>query len=195
MRAAAAAIVCAVLCMGQAPAKAPDIYYAPTRQAVADAMLTLAHVGPGDVVYDLGSGDGRIVILAAQKYGARGVGIEIDPALVARSRTIAEEGGVADRVRFIEGDLFAANLADATVVTLYLSASINAQLEPKLRRELKPGTRIVSEQFPIGQWMPDQTITSTGQTLFLWIVPDPGSRLPPPGSRLPPPATGGSGRR
>jgi ubiquinone/menaquinone biosynthesis C-methylase UbiE len=148
----------------------PDVYFAPSRQAVADAMLALAGVGPGDVVYDLGSGDGRIVILAAQKYGARGVGIEIDPGLVARSRDLAREGGVADRVRFVEGNLFAADLAEATVVTLYLSTTINAELEPKLKRELKPGARVVSQQFPIAAWRPDRTARALGQELFLWIV-------------------------
>ena len=102
-------------------------------------MLQLAAVTAADVVYDLGSGDGRIVILAAQKYGASGVGIEIDPKLVQTSRQIATDGGVDQRVRFIEGDLFQADLSMATVVMLYLSASINESLEPKLRRELKPG--------------------------------------------------------
>src|SRR5688572_15187041 len=97
-------------------------------------MLTLAQVGAADVVYDLGSGDGRIVILAAQKYGARGVGIEIDPKLVALSRQLAAEGGVADKVRFVEEDLFRADISPATVVTLYLSTTINEDLEPKLRR-------------------------------------------------------------
>lgn len=135
-------------------------------------MLRLAAVGPDDVVYDLGSGDGRIVILAAQKYGARGVGIEIDPGLVARSREVAREGEVADRVTFIEGDLFTADIGAATVVTLYLSSGVNRQLEPKLRGELRPGTRIVSHQFPIGHWPPDKTIPAAdGTQLFLWTVP------------------------
>jgi SAM-dependent methyltransferase len=159
-----------LLALSVAAQRPPDIYFAPTRQAVADAMLTLARVTPDDVVYDLGSGDGRILILAAQKYGARGVGIEIDPRLVARSRDLAREGGVADRVRFVEGDLFAANIAEATVVTLYLSTTINAELEPKLKRELKPGARVVSQQFPIAAWRPDRTARALGQELFLWIV-------------------------
>jgi cyclopropane fatty-acyl-phospholipid synthase-like methyltransferase len=133
-------------------------------------MLTFAQITRDDVVYDLGSGDGRIVILAAQKYGARGVGVEIDPQLVARSRDLARQGGVADRVRFVEGDLFAANITGATIVTLYLSATINAELEAKLKRELKPGARIVSQQFPIRAWTPDQTRRVLGQDLFLWVV-------------------------
>jgi SAM-dependent methyltransferase len=154
------------------PARTPDIYFAPTRQAVADAMLTLAKVTPDDVVYDLGSGDGRIVILAAQKYGARGVGIELDPRLVEISRQVAREGEVAGRATFIEGDLFTADISKATVVMLYLSDSVNRRLEPKLRRELAPGTRIVSHQFRIGDWAPDQTVRAEdGTDLFLWIVP------------------------
>ena len=151
--------------------RAPDVYYAPTRQPVADAMLMLAGVSADDVVYDLGSGDGRIVIMAAQKYGARGVGIEIDPKLVALSRELAREGGVADKVTFLEADMFAANISAATVVMLYLSTTINADLEPKLRRELRPGSRIVSQQFPMGAWAPHRMLRTLGQDLFLWIVP------------------------
>lgn len=150
---------------------AQDIFFSPTRYAIADAMLKLAGVTRDDVVYDLGSGDGRIVILAAQKYGARGVGIEIDPNLVALSRQNARDGEVADRVTFIEGDLFAADISKATVVTLYLSGSVNTRLEPKLRQELRPGTRIVSQRFPIGVWKPDRTVIVDQVELFLWKVP------------------------
>jgi SAM-dependent methyltransferase len=153
------------------PAKTPDIHFVGTPQPVADAMLELARVTPDDVVYDLGSGDGRIVILAAQKYGARGVGIEIDPKLVERSRQVAREGDVADRVTFILGDLFAADISPASVVTLWLSTSVNMRLEAKLRRELRPGTRIVSHQFPIGTWAPDQTIRAENKDVFLWTIP------------------------
>jgi predicted RNA methylase len=134
-------------------------------------MLTLAGVTANDVVYDLGSGDGRIVIMAAQKYGARGVGIEIDPKLVELSRQLAREGGVEDKVTFVEADMFTADISAATVVMLYLSTTINADLEPKLRRELKPGSRIVSQQFPMGSWVPDQMLRVLGQDLFLWMVP------------------------
>jgi SAM-dependent methyltransferase len=157
----------------QRPSRAPDIFFAPTSEPVVYEMLQLAKVTRDDVVYDLGSGDGRIVILAAQKYGARGVGIELDPRLVAISRQTARETGLDDRVTFIEGDLFAADLSRATVVTLYLSTAVNRDLEPKLRRELKPGARIVSHQFPIGRWVPDRTLRSRddGTTLYLWIVP------------------------
>ena len=157
----------------QRPARMPDIYFAPTRQVIVDAMLQLARVTPDDVVYDLGSGDGRIVVIAAQKYGARGIGVELEPRLVEISRQVAREAGVADRVAFIEGDLFTADISDATVVALYLSNSINAQLEPKLRRELRPGTRIVSHQFRIGNWPPQQTVRVENEELFLWTIPPP----------------------
>jgi peptidoglycan/xylan/chitin deacetylase (PgdA/CDA1 family)/precorrin-6B methylase 2 len=154
------------------PARTPDIHFVPTRQAVVDAMLRLAHVSPDDVVFDLGSGDGRVVVIAAQKYGARGVGIELQPELVRMSRELAREGQVADKVTFIEGDLFEADLSDATVVTLYLSPSVNRRLVPKLRRELRPGTRIVSHQFRLGDWIPDETVrTNEGADLHLWVVP------------------------
>jgi SAM-dependent methyltransferase len=152
-------------------AKTPDIHFAVTPQPLADAMLTLAHVTKDDLVYDLGSGDGRIVVLAAQKYGARGVGIEIDHRLIEISRTVAREGEVADRTTFIEGDLFAADISKATVVTLWLSNSVNLRLESKLKRDLRPGTRIVSRQFPIGDWAPDQTMKIGDEILRLWIVP------------------------
>jgi SAM-dependent methyltransferase len=157
----------------QRPARTPDIFFAPTWEPVVHEMLALARVTRDDVVYDLGSGDGRIVVLAAQKYGVRGVGIELDPKLVASSRQVARDVGLDDKVTFIEGDLFTASIGEATVVTLYLSTSVNRELEPKLRRELRPGTRIVSHQFPIGTWVPDQTVRSKGDgtNLYLWIVP------------------------
>jgi SAM-dependent methyltransferase len=155
------------------PARTPDIHFVPTRQSVADAMLQFARVNANDIVYDLGSGDGRILITAAQKYGARGVGIELDPRLVRISRETAVEGAVDHKVTFIEGDLFTADISDATVVTLYLSLTVNMRLEPKLRRELRPGTRIVAQRFPIGNWKPDATMVAEGQELFLWTIPSP----------------------
>jgi SAM-dependent methyltransferase len=157
----------------QPPARTPDIFFVPTHYAVADEMLRLAGVTADDVVYDLGSGDGRIVILAAEKYGARGVGVEIDPKLVAVAREVAASGEVSHRVRFVEGDLFEADISEATVVTLYLSTLVNRRLEPKLRRELRPGARIVSRLFPLGTWSPDKVVRSAhdGSELFLWIVP------------------------
>jgi len=156
----------------QPPApKTPDIHFAVTPQPLADAMLRLAGVTKDDLVYDLGSGDGRIVVLAAQKYGARGVGIEIDHDLVEIARTVAVEGEVAGRATFIEGDLFTADISNATVVTLWLSTTVNRRLEAKLKRELRPGTRIVSRQFPIGLWPPDQTVKIGEEILRMWTIP------------------------
>ena len=163
--------VLAALVLSQTPARTPDIFYVPSRHAVADGMLQFAKTTKDDVVYDLGSGDGRIVILAAQKYGARAVGIELDPKLVALARQIAKDSDVADRVTFIEGDLFTADISKATVVTLYLSHSVNSRLEPKLRTELRPGTRIVSQQFVINKWEPDQKTVISDADLFLWRIP------------------------
>ena len=142
-------------------------------------MLALARVNANDVVYDLGSGDGRIVIMAAKKYGARAVGVELDPKLVKISRQAALENGVADKVTFIEGDLFAQDISPATVVTLYLWPSVNKRLEMKLRRELRLGARIVSSAFGIGNWRPDETSHAPdGSTLLLWTVPRPPAREP-----------------
>jgi SAM-dependent methyltransferase len=150
---------------------APDIHFAATPQSVVYAMLDLAGVTARDIVYDLGSGDGRIPVIAAQRYGARAVGIELQPQLVELSRQVAREGAVGDRVTFVQGDLFAADISSATVVTLWLSPEVNARLEVKLRRELHPGTRIVSRQFPIGAWKPDRTVKAGDDELFLWVVP------------------------
>ena len=151
--------------------RTPDIHFTPTRHNIADAMLQLANVKADDVVYDLGSGDGRIPIIAAQKYGATAVGIEIDPRLVEISRRIAIEAEVTSRVRFVVGDLFEADLSEATVITTYLSGSIMKIMAPKLRA-LKPGTRIVSHQFTMPQWMPDKRIKVDEAELMLWIVRD-----------------------
>jgi SAM-dependent methyltransferase len=170
---AIAAMLALVTLTAQEPRRQPDMYFVPTWEPVVFEMLDLAGVKSDDVVYDLGSGDGRIVILAAQKYGARGVGIEIDPKLVAISRQVAREAEVSSKVTFVEGDLFTADISGATVVTLYLSTTVNRQLEPKLRRELRPGTRIVSHQFRLGGWRPDRTVRASGDgtELFLWTVP------------------------
>jgi len=154
------------------PQAKPDVIYVPTPQPVVDAMLELARVKRTDVVYDLGSGDGRIVITAAKKYGASGVGIEIDPALVKQARANAAAAGVSSRVRFVTRDLFTADLSKASVVTLYLLQSINERLRPKLVRELKPGTRIVSHVFNMGpEWPPEKTLTVDRSRLFLWTLP------------------------
>ena len=152
------------------PARTPDVHFTPTRHNIADAMLRLANVTADDVVYDLGSGDGRIPIIAAQKFGARGIGIELDPRLVELSWRIANEAEVANRVSFKVGDLFEADLSQATVVTTYLSPRIMKVLEPKLRA-LKPGTRIVSHDFAMPRWLPDKKIQVDEAELLLWIVP------------------------
>jgi len=174
MRAIAAfllALSAVAVAAGQQPKRTPDIHYVPTPEEVVEAMLQLADVGPDDVVYDLGSGDGRIPIAAARRFGARGVGIELDPKLVAQATRNAQEAGVPDRVRFIEGDIFEADLSPATVVTLYLLTSINERLRPKLLKELRPGTRIVSHQFRMGDWNPDRETVVDFRPLFLWRVP------------------------
>jgi cyclopropane fatty-acyl-phospholipid synthase-like methyltransferase len=173
MAAVVAAALAIVTVAAQTPArKEPDVVYVPTPQPVVEAMLDLAQVTSTDVVYDLGSGDGRIVITAAKKYGARGVGIEMDPALVKRARENAAAAGVGTRVRFFTADLFNTDLRPATVVTLYLLQSINERLRPKLVRELKPGARIVSHVFNMGpEWPPQQTVTVDRSRLFLWSMP------------------------
>ena len=151
-----------------------DAPYVPTADEVVAEMLRGAKVGPNDVVYDLGSGDGRIVIAAAKDFGARAVGIELDPALVQQSRERALAAGVADRVTFVWKDIFEADLSPATVVTVYLFPEVNARLLPKLRRELRPGTRVVSHQYPIGDWVPDRSVLFRGpirnHTILFWTV-------------------------
>jgi protein-L-isoaspartate O-methyltransferase len=152
---------------------APDVIYVPTPQAVVDAMLEIADVKRSDIVYDLGSGDGRIVITAARKYGARGVGIEIDPSLVKKATENAAAAGVSDRVRFVTQNLFSSDIGEATVVTLYLLQSINERLRPKLVRELKPGARIVSHVFNMGpEWPPEKTLAVERSPVFLWRIPE-----------------------
>jgi SAM-dependent methyltransferase len=157
---------------GQIARIKPDVVYVPTPQPVVDAMLELAQVKRSDVVYDLGSGDGRLVITAAKKYGATGVGIEIDPVLVKKSRENAAAAGVSTRVRFVTQNLFNADLSRASVVTLYLLQSINERLRPRLVRQLKPGSRIVSHVFNMGpEWPPEKTVTVDRSRIFLWSIP------------------------
>ena len=149
----------------------PDVKFVGSPQSVVDAMLDLAHVTAADVVYDLGSGDGRIPITAAQRYGARGVGIEIDPILVRQANDRLARSGVGDRVRFVNEDLFDADISEATVVALFLLPRVNARLMPKLKRELRPGTRIVSHQFDMGdEWPPDEVRDVYGLTIYLWTI-------------------------
>jgi len=139
---------------------------------VVDRMLELAEVSGDDVVYDLGSGDGRIVIRAAERFGARGVGIEIDSALVQEARQNAEEAGVADRVTFQQGDLFEADISEATVVTLYLLPTVNLRLRPKLFEELAPGTRVVSHDFDMDEWEHEERVEVGNDAVFRWTIPD-----------------------
>ena len=154
-----------------APLRTPDVIFVPTPQEVVDAMLKLAKVTSSDVVYDLGSGDGRVPITAAKTYGARGVGIDIDPERISEAQENRKTSGVADKVRFLNQDLFTTDISEATVVTLYLLPSLNLKLIPKLNSELKPGTRVVSHAFDMGDIRPDQTQNVNGRTIYLWTVP------------------------
>ena len=150
--------------------KPPDVRYVPTPQNVVEAMLDMAHVTAADVVYDLGSGDGRIPITAAEKYGARGVGIEIEPRLVEIANDNAAKAHVADRVWFLTQDLFATDLTPATVVTLYLLPRLNQQLMPTLKR-LRPGTRVVSHYYDMGpEWPPDESHDINSLMIYMWTI-------------------------
>jgi precorrin-6B methylase 2 len=148
----------------------PDVIFVPTRELVIEAMLKAANVTPNDVVYDLGCGDGRIVVAAA-KLGARAVGIDIDPQRIKEANENAAKNGVTDKVQFRQEDLFEADIREATVVTLYLLPSLNVKLRPRLMEQLRPGTRIVSHDFDMGDWAPEQTISVDGKTVYLWTIP------------------------
>jgi SAM-dependent methyltransferase len=161
--------------------RAPDVVYVPTRPAVVKEMLDVAHVGPEDVVYDLGCGDGRIVVAAAKRGARRAIGVDIDPERVAEARALVESAQVQDRVRIIEGDLFDVDLRDATVVTLYLLPDLNLRLRPRLLA-LRPGTRIVSHDFDMGDWKPERTVEVDGATVYFWTVP---AAKPAPQARTP----------
>ena len=169
------------------PKRTPDVVYVPTTDPAVDAMLTLANVKKTDVVYDLGCGDGRIVITAAKKYGARGVGIDIDPQRIAEARENAKNAGVEHLVRFEEDDLFLADIKEATVVTLFLLAELNLKLKPKLLADLKPGTPIISNTFDMGDWKAEKEVVvnpndpnansyGLSQKVFRWTVPPRGSQ-------------------
>ncbi len=162
------------------PTHAPDVPYVPTTDAAVAEMLKLAAVKKSDIVYDLGCGDGRIVIAAAKTYGARGVGIDINPVRITEAKENAKKAGVEHLVRFEENDLFNADIHEASVVTLFLLSSVNLRLRPKLLRDLKPGTRVVSNTFEMGDWKPqkevqvnnpDEEETFLSHRLFLWTVP------------------------
>ena len=149
----------------------PDVIYFPTPPPVVDAMLALAKVTSSDVVYDLGSGDGRIPITAAKKYGAHAVGIDIDPKRIEEATENAKLAGVTDKVKFLNQDLFTTDISEATVVTLYLLPSLNLKLMPKLKGELKPGTRVVSHAFDMGnEWPPEQKLEVDGRTIYYWTI-------------------------
>ena len=156
--------------------RSPDVVYVPTPAETVDAMLKVAKVGKEDVVYDLGSGDGRIPIMAVQKYNAaRAIGIDINPERIKEAQANHKAAGVGDRVRFLNEDLFQADISEATVVTLYLLPSLNLKLLPKLLSELKPGTRIVSHAFDMGSWKPQQTLNAGGSTVYFWTIPAKGT--------------------
>jgi predicted O-methyltransferase YrrM len=155
----------------EAPARALDVPYEPSAPEVVEAMLRLAGVGQGDVVYDLGCGDGRIVIAAARR-GARAVGVDIDPQRIREARANARSAGVEDRVELRVGDLFETDVRPATVVMLYLWPQVNLRLRPKLLAELRPGTRVVSHAHDMGDWTPQRTAVVGGARVLLWIIPE-----------------------
>ncbi len=144
-----------------APARTPDVIFVPTPREVVDQMLAVARVGKNDVVYDLGSGDGRIVITAAQRFGLRGMGVDLDPDRIQEANANAKQAGVTDRVRFVRQDLFKTDLREASIVTLYLLPRVNLELRPRLFEQLRPGTRVVSHAFSMEDWEPDSVVTRT----------------------------------
>ncbi|HZN99667.1 MAG TPA: methyltransferase domain-containing protein [Burkholderiales bacterium] len=149
----------------------PDVIYVPTPHEVVDDMLRLADVKKGDVLYDLGSGDGRIAITAAKRYGIKAVGIDIDPERIREATENAKKAGVANLVEFRQEDLFQADFREATVITLYLLPDLNVKLRPRLWEDLKPGTRIVSHQFDMGTWKPEKRLDSNGRVVYFWTIP------------------------
>ena len=167
--------LCAMAVMAQEQTdqslRRPDVIYVPTPQNVVEGMLKMADVKAGDVVYDLGSGDGRIPITAVQKFGVtRAIGIDIDPQRIKEANENAEKAGVTDKVKFLNQDLFTTDFSEATVITLYLLTSLNEKLRPKLL-DLKPGTRIVSHSFDMGDWAPEKTEIIEGSRIYFWTVP------------------------
>lgn len=155
------------------PGRPLDVPYVPTPQGVVNRMLELASVKKTDLLYDLGCGDGRMVVTAAKRYGARGVGVDLDPQRIAEAQANAKRAGVASKTKFMVGDLFKTDLSEATVVTLYLLNSINRQLRPQLWKQLKPGTRVVSHAFDMGdEWPPEKTETVLGSSIYFWTITD-----------------------
>jgi SAM-dependent methyltransferase len=151
--------------------RSPDVIFVPTPNEVVEKMLEMAKVTAKDTVYDLGCGDGRIVITAAQKYGCRSVGIDIDPKRIQEATANAKAAKVTDKVKFVEADLFESDISEATVVTLYLLTRLNEKLKPKLLKDLKPGTRVVSHAFDMGDWKPEATASVNATTVYLWRIP------------------------
>lgn len=160
-----------LLAQATARTRSPDVIFVPTPNDVVNKMLEMAKVTAKDVVYDLGCGDGRIVITAAQRYGCRGVGIDIDPERIREATENVQKAKVADKVKFIQGDLFEADISEATVVTLYLLTELNLKLRPKLMKDLRPGTRVVSHAFSMGDWKPERTEHVNGASVYLWRIP------------------------
>jgi ribosomal protein L11 methylase PrmA len=154
-----------------APTRRPDVIYVPTPEPVVEAMLQVANVTKNDVVYDLGCGDGRIPVTAARKYGARGVCFDIDPDRIKEATANVAKNNVGNLVKVVHGDLFEQDLSGATVVTLYLLPSLNVKLMPKLMKELKPGTRIVSHAFDMGDWKPEKELDVEGRKVYYWTIP------------------------
>jgi ribosomal protein L11 methylase PrmA len=154
-----------------APARRPDVIFVPTPEAVVEAMLQVANVTKNDMVYDLGCGDGRIPVTAAKKYGARGVCFDIDPQRIKEANENVAKNNVGNLVKVVEGDLFEQDLSGASVITLYLLPSLNVKLMPKLMKELKPGTRIVSHAFDMGDWKPEKELDVDGRKVYFWTIP------------------------
>lgn len=172
---AISALTVSLLAAAQACGDIPgrDVRFEPTPMPIVRQMLEMADVGPGDVVYDLGSGDGRIPIAAAKEFGARGVGVEIDPELVQRAQASARDAGVSGRVEFRLGDMYDADVTAATVVTLFLHPGPNLKLRSKLRADLRPGSRVVSYVWDMGSWKPDDIQRADGRQIFLWRIAEP----------------------
>lgn len=154
--------------------RTPDVIFVPTPQELVEDMLRLADVKTGDVLFDLGSGDGRIAVTAARKYGVRAVGIDIDPERIREANENAKKNRVEKLVEFRNEDLFKADFKSASVITLYLLPELNLKLRPRLWAELKPGTRIVSHQFDMGDWVPEKKLESNGRTVYFWTIPKGG---------------------
>jgi hypothetical protein len=171
-----AALFCATAAVAQTAAtpaepRRPDVIFVPTPEEVVEEMLKVANVTGKDVLYDLGSGDGRIPITAAKKFGTRGIGVDIDPERIKEANENLKNSGVGDKVKFIQGDLFEMDLTPATVITLYLLPALNLKLRPKLLK-LKPGTRIVSHDFDMGDWKPEKTVKVGTRNVYFWTIPD-----------------------